>query len=78
MLDEIVYLGTTVSAAAISPPKEKAQSIRDGEPPANVPELQSFLGSANILCKFVPDFARLVAHLYKLLRKETPWKWEKP
>ena len=74
LLDEIVYLGTTISARGISPTKENVQAIQDAEPPANVPELQSFLGSANFLRKFVPDFAKIAALLYKLLRKETPWK----
>ena len=70
MLDEIVYLGTSISAAGISPTKEKVQAIHDADPPTNVTELQSFLGSANFLRKFVPDFAKIVSPLYQLLWKE--------
>ena len=51
MLDKVEYLqvGTTISAAGISPTAEKVQAIKDAAPPTNVSELQSFLGSANFL-----------------------------
>ena len=78
MLDEIVYLCTLISAVGISPTKEKVQARHDVDPPTNVTELQSFLGSANFLFKFVPDFAKIVSPLCQLLRKETRWKWENP
>ena len=58
MLDQVVYLGTTISAEGISPTKERVKAIRGAEAPTNAPELQSFLGSFNFLRKFVPDFAR--------------------
>ena len=58
MLDQVVYLGTTISAEGISPTKERVKAIRQAEAPTNAPELQSFLGSFNFLRKFVPDFAR--------------------
>ena len=72
MLDEIVYLGTTISGRGICPTKEKVQAIQDAEPPANVPELQSFLGSANFLRKFVPNFAKIAALLYSYFVKRLP------
>ena len=77
MLDKVEYLGTTISAAGISPTAEKVQAIKDAAPPTNVSELQSFLGSANFLRKFVPDFAKLASPLYRLLRKEVSWRWSK-
>ena len=77
MLEEVIYLGMSVSQAGISPTKEKVQAIKDAEPPSNVAELQSFIGSANFLRKFVSGFAAILAPLYKLLRKETTWKWGK-
>ena len=77
MLDQVVYLGTTISVEGISPTKERVKAIREAEAPNNVPELQSFLGSANFLRKFVPDFARIASPLYQSLGKDTPWKWGK-
>ena len=67
----------SVSEPGISPTKEKVQAIKDAKPPANVAELQSFIGSANFLRKFVTRFAEMLAPLYKLLRKESTWKWGK-
>jgi len=76
MLDQVVYLGTTISAEGISPTKERVKTIREAEVTTNVPEMQSFLGSASFLRKFAPDFARIASRLYQLICKETSWKWE--
>ena len=43
MLDRVEYLGTTISAAGISPTAEKVQAIKDAAPLTDVSELQSFL-----------------------------------
>ena len=60
MLDKAEYLSA-----------EKVQVIKDAAPPTNVSELQSFLGSANFLRKFVPDFAKLASPLYGQNRNGT-------
>ena len=70
MLHKVEYRGTISSAAGISPTAKNVQTIKDEAPPTNVSELQSFLGSANFLRKFVPHFAKLASPLYGLLRKE--------
>ena len=59
MLDDVECLGTTISAAGISPTAGKVQAIKDTAPHTIVSELQSFLVSTNFLRKFVPDFARI-------------------
>ena len=68
---------STISAAGISPSGEKVQAIKDAAPVMCVSKWQSFLGSANFLRKFVPDFAKIALTLYSLLSKEAPWKWSK-
>ncbi|KXJ08290.1 Retrovirus-related Pol polyprotein from transposon 17.6 [Exaiptasia diaphana] len=75
MMDEIVYLGFSISAAGVAPTKEKVDAIRQAPPPSNVAELQSFIGSANFLRKFVSDFANIMHPLYQLLKKGTTWRW---
>ena len=77
MLGQVVYLGMTISAVGISPTREKVHAIQNAAPPANVSELQSFIGTANFLRKFVPGFAKICFPLYKLLRKGTQWTWGK-
>ena len=76
MLDKVEYLVTPISAVGISPTghAEKVQAIKYAAPPTNSSELQSFLGLANFIRKFVPDFAKFASPLYGLLRKEVPWR----
>ena len=38
--------------------------------------MQKFLGLVNYYRRFIKDFARLVALLHVLVRKEQKWKWE--
>jgi len=39
--------------------------------------VQKFLDLANYYRRFIKDFARIVAPLHVLVRKEQKWKWEK-
>lgn len=75
MMHEIVYLGFSISAKGVAPTKEKVSAIQQAASPTSVAELQSFIGSANFLRKFVPDFAKIMYPLYQLLKKESQWKW---
>ena len=77
MMDEITYLGYTISRNGISPTQEKAEALKQAKPPTNVSELQSFIGMANLLRRFVPDFAKVMSPLYELLCKKTVWCWGK-
>ena len=77
MMDEITYLGYTISQNGISPTEEKVKAVKQAKPPTNVSELQSFIGMANFLRRFVPDFAKVMSPLYKLLCKKTVWYWGK-
>ena len=44
--------------------------------PANVKELQSFIGGVNYYAKFIPDMAKICKPLYKLLQKDIVWSWQ--
>ena len=39
--------------------------------------MQKFLGLANYYRRFIKNFAKIVALLHILVRKEQKWKWEK-
>ena len=56
--------------------KEKVEGVLNWPAPRNVKEVQKFLGLANYYRRFIKDFARIVAPLYVLVRKEQKWKWE--
>ena len=57
MMDEISYLGHTISSAGVAPTADKIEAMRDAKAPSNVYELQSFIGTANFLRRFIPHFA---------------------
>jgi transposase InsO family protein len=75
MLEEVEYLGYIISAKGITPSTEKVKSINAASAPSNKAELQSFIGSANFLRRFVPNFAEIMKPLYALLKKHVTWKW---
>ena len=57
--------------------KEKVEGVLNWPAPRNIKEVQKFLGLANYYRRFIKDFARIVALLHVLVRKEQKWKWEK-
>ena len=75
MLDKDNYLGLVISSTGISPILDKVKAIHKAKAPQNVAELQSFIGMANYLPQFIPNFAEIMSPLYKLLRKNINWRW---
>ena len=76
MMDEISYLGHTISSAGVAPTADKIKAMRDAKAPSNVNELQSFIGTANFLRRFIPHFATIMVPLYNLVKKSAEWQWE--
>ena len=44
-------------------------------PPTNISEFRSFLGMANYLSRFIPNYFMLIYHLLELTKKNIPWLW---
>ena len=76
MSDTVTYLGHQISAKGVSPTDEKIRAIKTAKRPNDISELQSFIGSANYLRKFIPHFADKMALLYALLKLNSKWKWD--
>ena len=72
---QLHYLGHVVSGQGVSPGEEKVKAIRDYPTPTGVKEAQSFLGCANFFRKFIRNYADMASPLYRLLKKNTPWRW---
>ena len=68
-------LGQRVSRLGLSTHKEKIDAINQLAEPRNVHELQMFLGMMVYFSAYIPFYAWIVAPLFKLLKKETPWQW---
>ena len=77
MVSTVEYLGHVISEKGIRPTEEKTKAIVNAPTPQNVTQLKSFLGLLNYYGKFLPHLASMLAPLYTLLKKGTPWHWGK-
>jgi len=66
-----------ISPQEVEIQKEKVDKVLSWPAPKNIKEVQKFLGLANYYRQFIKDFARIIALLHQLVRKEEKWKWEK-
>jgi len=74
---EVEFLGVVIGPKEVEMQKEKIKEVLNWLVPRNVKEVQKFLGLTNYYRRFIKDFARIVAPLHVLVRKEQKWKWEK-
>ena len=75
MVPEVEYLSHKINSEGLQPSDSKVAAIVEAPPPKNVSELKAFLGMVNYYGKFLPNLSTMLAPLYRLLRKETPWQW---
>ncbi|CEL53165.1 Retrotransposable element Tf2 155 kDa protein type 1 OS=Schizosaccharomyces pombe (strain 972 / ATCC 24843) GN=Tf2-1 PE=4 SV=1 [Rhizoctonia solani AG-1 IB] len=71
----VEYLGIIVSDQGFSLDKLKIQAVQEWPVPSTVKQVQSFLGFANFLRRFVANFSHMARPLHNLVKKETLWKW---
>ena len=69
------YLGHIVSDAGISPDPAKIDVVRNWPAPANIKQLQSFLGMANYYNRFIEHYAHKAKPLTDLLGAGVTWAW---
>jgi hypothetical protein len=72
---EIPVLGDFVGIDGVRADPEKIRSINEWPVPSSVKDLRKWLGLANYLHKYTPNYAALVRPLSNLLKKETEWLW---
>jgi hypothetical protein len=71
-LQEMEYLGYTVSAGKISVSTKKVEAAADWLVPTTQKEVRSFVHFCNLYAKFIHHFSDLTAPLTDLLRKSQP------
>jgi hypothetical protein len=71
------FIGINISPEGMSIEKERIRAVSEWPTPTTVKQLQSFLGFANFLRRWVKDFSSLAKPLTTLTRKDERWNWGK-
>ena len=73
----VEYLGVIISPNGVLMDPKKVQIITEWPSPKTIKQLQSFLGFANFYRRFIDNFSGMTKPLTRLLKKDTPWCWDK-
>ena len=68
------YLGHSINKEGLQPTADKVRAITEPPQRTNVSELKAFLGLINYYGKFMQNLSTVLAPLYTLLKKKTPWR----
>ena len=71
------YLGHRIDEHGLHPLPDKTEAIQGAPSPQSVKELKSYLGLLTYYGKFLPHLSSTLFPLYRLLRKDTAWRWTK-
>jgi hypothetical protein len=74
-LGEVKFLGHVISKEGIAVDPTKVETVLSWEQPKSVTEIQSFVGWAGYYRRFIEGFAKIVAPLTQLTRKDQPFLW---
>ena len=69
--NKVEFFGFVFSEKGITP-QTKIESIQNMPPPTNISELRSFLGTANYLSRFIPNYSMRMYPLLELTKKNIP------
>ena len=67
---EMEFLGVVISPKRVKIQREKMERVLNWPASRNIKKVQKFLGLANYYRRFIKDFAKIVAPLHVLVRKE--------
>ena len=71
----VPFFGQILTKDGLKPDPHKVDVIQQWPTPTCVTELQSFLGSVNYLCKFIPYLSDLRQPLQELLKSNNEFYW---
>lgn len=68
---EVKILGNIINSGQIKPDPDKISALRAYNKPNTIKEMRSFLGLANYIRSYIPNFAGLASPLFDLLKGES-------
>ena len=74
-INKVEFFGFVFSKNGIVPPQTKIKNIQNMPQPTYILELHSFLGMANCLSRFIPNFSVHIYPLLELKKKNIPYLW---
>ena len=77
MLKEVKFLGHIIEDKKVKPLTSPIDGFQKQEPPTSMKAHQRYLGTINILAKYVYGMQPILQPLYNLLHKESDFKWTK-
>ena len=72
---EIPFAGLIVSAKGVKPDPVRIVALSEFPTPKDITGVRSFLGFANQLSGFIPDFAHMTVRLRELTSKKNAFLW---
>jgi hypothetical protein len=75
--EKVKILGHILSYNTIEMDPAKKETIKNWHEPKNVKNIQQFIGLASYYRRHILDFSKHAAPLYNLLKKDTPFVWDK-
>lgn len=72
----IEYLGHIIEDGSLRPSKQKTLAVMNFPVPANVKQVQSFLGLTGYFRKFIPQYALIARPLSNLLKDKVEFRFE--
>lgn len=70
---EVDFLGFIVGSGGIRMDPAKVKTVMDWPLPANLQDIQAFLGFANFYRRFIRSYSKIAVPLTRLLKKDTPF-----
>ena len=68
-MSKVTFYGHIFSSEGQRADPEKIEAIKNMSVPENISEVKSFLGMAQYVSRYVPEYATITS------KKETPWRW---
>ena len=76
MVPEVHYLGVIANREGVCVDPEKVTKAVDWATPQTIKNIQEFLGFINFYKRFIHNFNNIARPMFRLLSKDTPWKWD--